>query len=117
MPTFMDSLAANPNNQNPNNPNPNSPNTSSSNIYGQPPIQNQPDALSLVNKIKDRQMQDFKDKANFMQDLGVKQEAIRQGKLRTIYNLNTDQGDQNQQQNTVMGRDPNEMTGYEKGEL
>jgi hypothetical protein len=97
--SFMDSLAANP--------------SGSSGIYGQGSRDNSGDqtsALWLVNSLKDREMNDFKDKANFMSDLSLKQD-----RLRRIY----DQQDSQQQgpQNTVMAKDPNQMTGYEKGEL
>jgi hypothetical protein len=62
MPTFMQSLAANP--------------SGSSGIYGQPAPQNQ-DVLGIVNNIKDREMRDFKNKASFMSDLSLKQDRMK----------------------------------------
>jgi hypothetical protein len=61
----MDSLAANP--------------SGSSSMYGQggnqPPDISTP--LYLVNQLKDREMKDFKDKANFMSDLSFKQDRLK----------------------------------------
>lgn len=94
--TFMQSLASNP---------------SGSGIYGQP---QQMDALGIVNQLRDRDEQDFEKRAQFMSDLSMKQD-----RLRCIY----DQQDQAKQEarqplmNTVLGQDPNAMTGYQKGEL
>jgi hypothetical protein len=109
MPTFMDSLAANP--------------AGSSSVYGQPAAPNNGDVLNIVNNLKDREMQDFKNKANFMSDLSIKQD-----RLKSLFNPNqgwnpsqqssqqSSQGQQPQQMNTVF-RDPNALSGYEKGEL
>ena len=100
----MDSLAANP--------------SGGSSIYGQP-SQN-PDmtgtALDLVSRLKDREMRDFKDKANFMADLSVKQSRIR-NILSPSPGGDIYQDGQTGPKNTVMGQDPNQMTGYQKGEL
>ena len=102
----MDSLAANP---------------SGSGVYGNPseqPVDYQ-GPLSIVNQLKDREMQDFQKKAQFMSDL-----SLRQNRLQRIYD-NIDRTSSQSQQggsptqgmNTVAGFDPNAMTGYEKGEL
>jgi hypothetical protein len=103
----MDSLAANP----------------SSSVYGD--TGSKPfgagEALDLVNKLRDREMLDFKNKANFMSDLSLKQD-----RMRNIFNPNQPNPQQGQNQgqnlntqgmNTVLAHDPNQMTGYEKGEL
>lgn len=94
--SFMSSLAANP---------------SSSGIYGQSGQQD--DILGIVNQLKDREWRDFQNKANFMSDLSIKQD-----RMRRLFDTEGQQEQQPQQpMNTVMGRDPNEMTGYQKGEL
>ena len=95
----MDSLAANP----------------SSGVYGQPSKQD--DVLGIVNSLKDREMLDFKNKASFMADL-----ELKQNRLRRLFDTETGQNQGSQQgpggqMNTVMAKDPNSMTGYEKGEL
>lgn len=96
----MDSLAANP----------------SSGIYGQP-SQNQ-DVMGLVNQLKDREKQDFQDKANFMSNLSIKQD-----RLKRLYGLDGGQGSQGPQSsqgqpmNTVMAQDPNQLTGFQKADL
>ncbi len=107
---FMDNLAANP--------------RGDSSIYGNPGIQ-KPDtesALYLVNQLKDREMKDFKDKSNFMSDLSLRQE----GRMRALYDPNNQpinqqtgkiSGPGGEPQNTVMAQDPNQLTGYQKGEL
>src|ERR1700680_1543825 len=59
--TFMANLAANP----------------SGSVYGQPGPENQ-DALGIVNQLKDREMRDFQNKANFMSDLSLKQDRLKQ---------------------------------------
>lgn len=100
MPTFMQNLMSNPGN---------------SGVYGNPGYQraNPDEPLYLVNQLKDREMQDFKDKANFMSDLSLKQDRIK-----SLFSPEGVQGSQQQQpQNTVIAKDPNEMTGYEKGKL
>ena len=91
-------------------------NPSGSGIYGQPNPMTDDNALGIVNQLKDREMKDFMAKANFMSDLSLKQD-----RMKRIYDVQ----DQLQQQampqsgqpNIVMGKDPNAMTGYEKGEL
>jgi len=90
----MDSLASNPR---------------GSSIYNDPGIQTPQygQTLDLVNQLKDRELRDFKDKANFMSDLSLKQD-----RLRSLFNP-----EQQQPMNTVIGHDPSQMTGYEKGEL
>jgi len=109
----MDSLAANP--------------AGSSSISGMPAVQNNGNVLDIVNNLKDREMQDFKNKANFMSDLSIKQD-----RLKSLFNPNDgwnpsaspsgqggqggQQPQQPQQMNTVF-RDPNALSGYEKGEL
>lgn len=100
--SFMDSLASNP----------------SSGISGMPNQLKDEDALGIVNRIKDREMQDFKDKSTFMADLSLKQD-----RMKRLYDTEGDQSNvQNNSQgdkpmNTVMATDPNQMTGYQKGEL
>ena len=96
--TFMDSLASNP----------------SSGIYGQPGIGSNNDALSLVNRIKDREMQDFKNKADFMADLSLRQES----RMRQLYDPNKPALAGGQvPQNVVMTKDPNEITPYQQADL
>jgi hypothetical protein len=90
-----------------------SSNPSGSGIYGQPKQETDDDVLELVNQLRDREMRDFKDKSNFMSDLSLKQDRIRR-----IFDA--EQQSQNQQQpqmNNVVAKDPNQMTGYEKGQL
>jgi hypothetical protein len=48
-----------------------------SGIYGQPAPYNLDQNLGIVNHLKDREMADFKDKANFMADLSLKQDRLR----------------------------------------
>lgn len=98
----MQSLATNP--------------SGKSSIYGQP---QQMDVMGIVNQLRDRDERDFMNRANFMSDLSLKQD-----RLRRIYDLQDKrdyppepQQGQPQAMNTVMGRDPNAMTGYERGEL
>lgn len=109
----MSSLAASPGN---------------SSIYGQPKQTSDDDVLGIVNQMKDREMQDFQKKAIFMADLSNKQERMRAlfdpsgptgGQGQPVVGGGGQQGPIGQagQQNTVMAKDPNEMTGYEKGEL
>lgn len=98
----MDSLASNP---------------GGSGIYGQP---RQDDMLSIVNQLKDREMRDFKDKSNFMSDLSIKQDRLRNRFNFEDSWMNTGKNpgqQQPQQMNTVMAEDPNAMTGYQKGQL
>lgn len=93
--SFMDNLAANP---------------GGSGVYGQPAPQTDNDVLSVVNKLKDREMTDFQRKANFMSDLSLRQEA----RQRMMFPPEqTPQGGQN----TIIQPDPNQMSGYQKGEL
>lgn len=101
MPTFMQSLN-------------NNPSGGGSSIYGMP-ASTQPDILGIVNELKDREMNDFKNKATFMSQL-----SLQQDRQRRIYGLDgspDNQGPSGQPKNTVMSQDPNQMTGYEKGEL
>lgn len=93
--SFMDSLASNP--------------SGGGGIYGMPAQSGEPDVLNIVNRLKDREMNDFKEKANFMSDL-----SLRQDRMKRIFDT---QDPQQQQPNTAMGTDPNQMTGYQKGEL
>lgn len=93
-----------------------------SGIYGQsgPVGMGTGDALALVNQLKDREMRDFKDKANFMADLSLKQDRLR--KLYDPANMNGDSGNINggmngQPRSVMLARDPTQMTPYEKGEL
>ncbi len=102
--TFMDNLAANP----------------GGSVYGQPSEMSQ-DPLGLVNAIKDREKQDFQDKAHFMSNL-----SIQQDRLRRLYGLDGSPqapasfgpgGEQPDQKNTVMAQDPNQLTGYQKADI
>jgi hypothetical protein len=88
-----------------------------SNIYGQPGTNNPNATLDIVNRIKDREKADFKDKANFMADLSLKQD-----RLRALY----DPSKQNQQQgnpapinNAAMPpiRDPNAIGTLDQAKL
>jgi hypothetical protein len=100
--SFMSSLAANP--------------AGGSGVYGQPGPSNPDDALGIVRQLKDREMEDFKNKAGFMSDLSIKQD-----RLRRLYGLDGSapqgQGNADGSPNVVMGQDPNQMTGFQKGEL
>lgn len=115
--TFMDSLKTNP--------------SGSSGVYGAISPSNDNDTLSIVDRLKDREMQDFKDKAHFMSNLSLQQDRLRRlydpsvgpkGAQTPEVQQNLDRG-QGQEQNPTQGmnvsqvRDPNQMTGYEKGEL
>lgn len=98
----MDSLASNP---------------SGSGIYGQQPRMTDDNALGLMHQVRDRELRDFKDKANFMSDLSLKQD-----RMRSLFNPNKPNPQQGQNMDTqgmnvVMAHDPNQMTGYEKGQL
>lgn len=96
--SFMDNLANNP---------------GGSGIYGSnntPDNFGPQDALNLVFQLKDRENRDFEHKANFMSDLSLKQD-----RMRNLFNPNKQE--EKPQMNTVMAKDPNQMTGYEKGEL
>ena len=57
----MANLAANP--------------SGSGSIYGQPGQQDDEGVLGVVQQLKDREMKDFRDKAQFMSDLSLRQEA------------------------------------------
>ena len=100
-----------------------SPGTSG--IYGQGGGggDNTGEALDLVNRLKDREFQDFKNKANFMSELSVKQDRMRNrfepmsGMQTPTGDVMPNQGEGPSQRNTVMAPDPNVMTGYQKGEL
>lgn len=95
---FMDSLAANP--------------SGSSGIYGQPRQNTDQDELAFYNRIKDREFEDFQRKANFMSDLSLKQD-----RLRNVFNPAQQPQQSNQPMNVVMGKDPNMITGYQKADL
>lgn len=98
----MESLAANP--------------SGSSGIYGMPSQGSNfgsGDALSLLNQIKDREMHDFKDKANFMSDLSIRQ-GLRE---RQLFSPEGQDGSNQQPKDVRIQQDPNQMTAYEKGEL
>jgi hypothetical protein len=101
-----------------------------SGIYGQPSSNTDDqteNVMSIVNNLKDREMRDFQNKANFMADLSIKQD-----RLRRLYDPATQQnmtngggpipgsggqGNMNGSPNVVMGQSPTDMTGYQKGEL
>lgn len=87
----------------------NSPGNSS--VYGQPAQTSSDDALGIVNKLKDREFQDFQNKANFMSELSLKQD-----RLRKLYDTTPKPGN-GQPENVVLDKDPNAMTGYQKAEL
>lgn len=100
----MDSLAANP--------------SGSSGIYNSGGGSSSPgmgDVLNIVNQLKDREMRDFQAKSNFMSDLSLRQEA----RMRNLFNPEgATQGGQNTQgMNTVVAHDPNQITGFQRGEL
>jgi len=100
MATFLANLAANPQN---------------SSVYQGPGSNFNPDqesgaALRLFNQIRDRDMNDYKEKANFMSDLSLKQD-----RLRRIFDQQNPE--QQPQQAPMMMRDPNAMNEYQKGEL
>jgi hypothetical protein len=82
--SFMSSLAANP--------------SGSAGVYGQSSQSNPNDTLNLVNQIKNREMSDYKDKANFMADLSLKQD-----RLRRLYDPQQPQQMQPQQQQDQQG--------------
>src|SRR5713226_7367508 len=96
--TFMDSLAAN------------SSNSPGSGVYGQPKIPDDQDTLFLVDRLKDREMRDFKDKTNFMSDLSLRQES----RMRDLF---APEKKSPSDMPVTMMQDPNSMTGYQKGEL
>ncbi len=99
---FMDNLAANPR---------------GSGIYGQVQPTSDQDVLGIVNQLKDRDMSDFKNKANFMADLSLKQD-----KMRALFDPSKlggpSQGaDIQGGQPNVVFHDPNAMTGFEKNKI
>ena len=102
----MDNLAANP--------------KGGSGIYGQPGPDNT-DVMGMVNQMKDREMMDFKNKANFMSDLSLKQDKMRAlfnpDRLGLRDNLQPGQTMEGGPPNVQIAQDPNQMTGYQKGEL
>lgn len=77
-------------------------NPSGSGIFGMPAQENDNDTLSIVNRLKDREMQDYKDKANFNQDLQLRGEQRMRNLFDPSKHLNT------QDMNHVMG--PNILT-------
>jgi len=117
MATFMQNLAANP---------------SGTGIYGMPGPQSitPGDALSIVNAIKDREMRDFQNKAQYMSNL-----SIQQDRMRRVYGLDSPPGEEGTSftgyptqrmpdasgpggaQNVVMAQDPNQITAAQKAEL
>lgn len=52
-----------------------------SGVYGQPSPTDNQDTLSLVNQLKDREMMDFKNKAEYMADLSIRQ----QQRMRSMF--------------------------------
>lgn len=112
MPTFMQSLSSNP---------------SGTGVYGATPQQSDQDVLGIVNRIKDRDMMDFQEKANFMSDL-----TLRQNRLQKLYGGDSidpatapiggspqdSQGQPGvqQPQNTVLDKSQ-EITPYQQGQL
>jgi hypothetical protein len=92
----MDSLAANP---------------SGSSIYGYGGSSgpNLNDAFSMYNRIKERDMNDFMKKANFMADL-----SLRQNRLQSLFNPDGGKDIQGNAPNVVLA---NQMTPYQQGEL
>ena len=83
--TFMQSLASNP---------------SGGGIYGMPQ-QTNTDVLGIVNNIKDREMNDFKNKASFMADLSLKQD-----RMKRIYDNMDVVGDKLQSDVSPRGQQP-----------
>src|SRR5260370_12448799 len=98
MATFMDNLGANP---------------SGSGIYGQPKEDSEGDMLSVVNKLKDREMQDFQTKANFMSDLSLRQEA----RMRSLYDPSKAANAPKDVAPAQVMTNPNQMTEAQKSEL
>jgi hypothetical protein len=83
-------------------------------IAGQPNQTSDADALGIVNRIKDREMQDFQSKATFMSDLSLRQ----QQRMAAMFPPEKhNEGTGQVQPNVAMAKDSNQMTGYEKGEL
>ena len=82
----MSSLAANP--------------SGSAGVYGQPGQQQSGDTLAIVNNIKDREMRDYQNKANFMADLSIKQD-----RLRKLYGLDGSGQQQMQQPQPQQSQD------------
>lgn len=108
--SFMDNLAANP--------------SGSGGVYGQVKQAPDLDVLGIVRQLKDREMQDFKEKSNFMADLSMRQQGRMRammdpsnGSLNQFNGQPVNQGANGQPMNTVMAQDPNVMSGYQKGEL
>lgn len=95
--TFMDRLSANP---------------TGSGIYGQPKRQRDDTEkqLSIVKQLKDREMQDFQKKAQFMSEL-----SLQQDRQRRIFD--TQQQEQNPQKMDVVFQDPNYISPTDKAEL
>lgn len=93
----MDSLSSNP---------------SGSGIYGAKPDNFGPqEALNLVFQLRDRENRDFKDKANFMSDLSLKQD-----RMRNLFNPDNQQQNP-QKMNTVIAQDPNMITELDRRKL
>lgn len=96
---FLDRLAANP---------------SGSGIAGAvaPESYNQNNLINLVNTIKDRDMNDFKAKANFMSDL-----SMRQNRMNSIYDPGQTNSNIDHPMNTVLGKDPNAISPTDQVEI
>ena len=102
----MSNLAANP--------------SGSGGIYGQPGQTSNDEILGIVNKLKNREWEDYKNKANFNADLSMKQERIR--RLFDIEQQQRDQtGPQGGPKNVVWGDDSHKalsaMSGYQGAQL
>ena len=89
-----------------------SANPTGSGIYGQPKRQRNDtgEMLSIVKQLKDREMQDFQKKAQFMSDL-----SLQQDRSRRIFD--TQQQQQNPQEMDVVFQDLNYISPTDKAEL
>ena len=96
-----------------------SANPSNSGIFGQPSSQSTDygGPLSIVNQLKNREMNDFKNKALFMSDLSLKQDRLRRLFDTQDQNLLRPQNQDPRTMDTVMAADPNAMTGYQKADI
>jgi len=90
--SFMDRLATNPSG-------------SSGGIFGMPAPQNDSDTLSIVNRLKDREFEDYKNKARFDDERSLRQES----RMRQLFDPNKNTNSQPQVNNQA-GIIPNILT-------
>jgi hypothetical protein len=86
-------------------------------VYNSQKPPDQGNELAIVNQLKDRELRDFKDKAGFMADLSLKQERLRNMYDPTALHQPGEQQQGSMQPQVSQIKDPNAMSGYEKGEL